>query len=324
MTPDLSSSSNLPAEGHCLRTTTVLVVDDIPNNLTLLLDALSGAGHRVLVAESGEGALLQLEHEIPDVVLLDYVLPGLTGLEVCRRLKAQPRLAEIPVIFLTAVTDVEEKVRVLEAGAVDYVTKPIQTAEVVARVATHLRIAQLKRALLDRNAALEAEIAMRIEAEEQLRSSLDRALLVTGPDGRIHFATKLAQTLLLRFFPGVGEGQLPPPLRGLNADALPPELEVRAFSRRDSSDFTVLELRAGSEAQPVLLMALGLTPREAEILFWISEGKTNPEIAVIVGSAVRTVEKHVERILGKLGVENRGAAARRALEVLQSDRRASG
>lgn len=316
MSPDLPASAQTTT-GPSAKPATVLVVDDIPGNLKLLLDALSGAGHRVLVAESGEGALLQLEHEVPDLLLLDYVLPGLTGLDVCRRLKAQPRLADVPVIFLTAVAEVEEKVRVLEAGAVDYVTKPIQTAEVMARVATHLRIAQLNRALLERNAALEAEIAMRIEAEEQLRSSLDRALLVTGPDGRIHFATKLAQTLLRRFFPGVGEGQLPPPLRGLSAEAMPSDLEVRAFSRKDASDFTVLELRAGSEAQPALLMALGLTPREAEILFWVSEGKTNPEIAVIVGAAVRTVEKHVERVLGKLAVENRGAAARRALDVLQ-------
>lgn len=307
----------LPTTAPSHNPETVLVVDDVPGNLSLLFDALSRAGYRVLVAESGEGALLQLEHETPDIVLLDYMLPGCTGLDVCRQLKSQPRFAELPILFLTAVTDVEEKVRVLESGAVDYVTKPLQPAEVVARVGTHLRIAQLQRALLDRNAALEAEIAMRVEAEEQLRASLDRALLVTGSDGRIHFATKLAQTLLRRFFPEAGEGLLPPSLRGLNAATLPADLEVRAFSRKDSSDLTVLELRAGSAAQPVLLMSLGLTPREAEILFWISEGKTNPEIAVIVGSAVRTVEKHVERVLGKLGVENRGAAARRALEVLQ-------
>ena len=128
---------------------TVLVVDDIPANLALLLDALSQAGYRVLVAESGEGALAQVEHEVPDLILLDFMLPGINGLEVCCRLKTQSGLADVPVIFLTAVDEVGEKVRALEAGAVDYVTKPIQTAEVLARVRTQLRIAALQRALQD-------------------------------------------------------------------------------------------------------------------------------------------------------------------------------
>ena len=104
---------------------TILVVDDVPANLGLLLDALTQAGHRVLVAESGKSALTQLGHEIPDLVLLDYRLPGMDGLEVCRRIRKRPECANLPVIFLTAVQELDEKWRALDAGAVDYVTKPI-------------------------------------------------------------------------------------------------------------------------------------------------------------------------------------------------------
>ncbi len=174
---------------------TVLVVDDVPANLGLLLDSLSHAGYRVLVAESGEGALAQIAHEIPDLILLDFMLPGMDGIEVCRRLKSLPACAEVPILFLTAVDDVGEKVRALEAGAVDYVTKPIQPPEVLARVRTHLRIARLQRDLED-------ELELRRDAEEQLRQSLDRALLVVEDTGRIQFATRLASTMLAHYFPG--------------------------------------------------------------------------------------------------------------------------
>ena len=97
---------------------TILIVDDVPANLGLLFEALTEAGYRALVAESGEIALAQLDHEIPDMILLDYMLPGLDGIEVCKRLKKRPDCADVPVLFLTAVTEVEEKVRALEAGAV--------------------------------------------------------------------------------------------------------------------------------------------------------------------------------------------------------------
>ncbi len=293
---------------------TVLVVDDIPANLALLLDALSQAGYRVLVAESGEGALAQVDHEIPDLILLDFMLPGINGLEVCCRLKARPGLVDVPVIFLTAVDEVGEKVRALEAGAVDYVTKPIQTAEVLARVRTQLRIAALQRALQD-------EVDMRREAEELLRDSLDRGLLLVDAQGRIHFATQLTQTLLTRFYPEAGRDQLPASLMILAgagiASGLPPGLEVKVLRPTGPRDLGVLELSSERTPKPADLLSLGLTPREAEVLFWISEGKTNAEIAIILGSSRRTVEKHAEHVLEKLHVENRAGAVRVALETLR-------
>ena len=291
---------------------TILVVDDVPANLGLLFDALTQAGHRVLVAESGEGALAQLDHETPEIVLLDYMLPGMDGMEVCRRIKARPASADVPVIFLTAVDELDEKVRALDAGAVDYVTKPIQTPEVLARVRTHLRVARLQRDLAD-------ELEMRREAEEQLRDSLDRALIVAASDGKVLFATRLAQTLLTRSFPGSPPGSLPDELRPavsrIRSEEVAPGLGARWSTGRPGEP-TVIELETRASRGPDALLPLGLTPREAEVLFWLSEGKANSEVAIILGSARRTVEKHVEHILGKLHAENRAAAIRTALKAM--------
>jgi DNA-binding response OmpR family regulator len=294
-------------------TATILVVDDVPANIGLLLDALGAAGFKVLVAESGESALAQLVHGWPDAILLDYRLPGLDGLEVCQRIREMDGAADVPILFLTAVDDVEEKVRVLDAGAVDYVTKPIQPAEVLARLRTHLRIAALKRSLAERQRALEAELAMREEAEELLRDSLNRALIVADQTGKIRFATRLAQTLLTRHFPDTPRDRLP---EALGREAAPsPGLRLRQFAAA-GVDLRVLELHSPDHGGPGALLALGLTPREAEVLYWLAEGKTNSEIATILDSSRRTVEKHVEHILKKLGVENRATAARVAGERL--------
>jgi DNA-binding response OmpR family regulator/DNA-binding CsgD family transcriptional regulator len=293
---------------------TILVVDDVPTNLGLLFDALTQAGHRVLVAESGESALAQLDHETPDLVLLDYMLPGMDGMEVCRRIKARPGCGDLPIIFLTAVNELDEKVRALDAGAVDYVTKPIQTPEVLARVRTHLRIARLQRDLAE-------ELEMRRESEELLRDSLDRALIVASPEGKIVFATRLALTLLARSFPKLATGELPAEFHALmepgesRSGEIAQGLNVRPLTGRQGEPL-VFELQSQALPQPGALLKLGLTPREAEVLFWMSEGKTNSEIGIILNSARRTVEKHVEHVLEKLGVENRTAAIRRALETL--------
>lgn len=312
----------------------VLVVDDVPENLGLLLETFSQSGFCVLVAESGEGAMVQLQHATPDVILLDYRLPGIDGLEVCQRIRSQPSLQDIPIVFLTAVDDLDAKVRVFEAGAVDYVTKPIQPREVLARVRTHLRIATLQRELAE-------EVLMRREAEEQLRDSLDRALVVASFDGRIQFATRLAQTLLAKHFPNLPRQKLPEPVQGIllglrqreatlshsttdssprspNPCELPGGLQFRLLASPNPGDSCVLEFLTHEPAKPSLLIPLGLTPREAEVLFWLSEGKTNAEIGMILDSSRRTVEKHVEHILEKLRVENRGAATRLAISTMRS------
>jgi DNA-binding response OmpR family regulator len=148
---------------------TVLVVDDVPANLGVLLEFLGETGFKVLVAESGHGALEQIEYARPDIVLLDVIMPELDGLEVCRRLKADAGTRDIPVIFMTALTETVDKVAGFDAGGVDYVTKPVQPEEVLARVRAHLEIRRLQLELEEKNHALASELAWRAEAEDQLQ-----------------------------------------------------------------------------------------------------------------------------------------------------------
>ncbi len=120
----------------------ILIVDDTPANLTVISEVLSDAGFDIAIATSGERAIEQAHRELPDLILLDVKMPGIGGYETCARLKADPNLQMIPIVFMTALTDVENKVKGLELGAVDYITKPFQEQEVVARVKTHLELRQ--------------------------------------------------------------------------------------------------------------------------------------------------------------------------------------
>jgi diguanylate cyclase (GGDEF)-like protein/PAS domain S-box-containing protein len=124
---------------------TILVVDDVPDNLKVLFRYLSRHGFRVLVSEDAAKALEQIPYDMPDLILLDIMMPNMDGREMCRRLKANPLTHQIPVIFMTALTDLESKVQGFDAGAVDYLTKPIKNAELMARINTHLRLYQLKK-----------------------------------------------------------------------------------------------------------------------------------------------------------------------------------
>lgn len=130
---------------------TILVVDDTPANLAVLYDHLQTAGYRVLTAESGESALKRVGHVTPDAILLDVMMPGIDGFETCRQMKQIEALAEVPIIFMTALTDTEDKVRGLDAGAVDYITKPFRQDEVVARLRVHLNLRQAVRQLAEQN-----------------------------------------------------------------------------------------------------------------------------------------------------------------------------
>ncbi|HSC85107.1 MAG TPA: response regulator, partial [Pseudomonas sp.] len=121
----------------------ILIVDDTPDNLALLSDALDDAGYMVLVALDGLSALSRIQRRRPDLILLDAMMPGLDGFETCRRIKEQAQTADIPVLFMTALTDSEHVVEGFAAGGSDYVTKPIHTEEVLARVASHLRTARV-------------------------------------------------------------------------------------------------------------------------------------------------------------------------------------
>ncbi|MBW4511295.1 MAG: hybrid sensor histidine kinase/response regulator [Scytonematopsis contorta HA4267-MV1] len=121
----------------------ILIVDDTPTNLDVISEALSDAGFDVAIATSGERALAQVKRRLPDLILLDVMMPGIDGFETCQQLKANPHTCNIPIIFMTALSDTDSKVRALELGAVDYIAKPFQEKEVLARVKTHLQLSNL-------------------------------------------------------------------------------------------------------------------------------------------------------------------------------------
>ena len=307
----------------------IMIVDDVAANLGVLLDFLDSAGYEVLVAESGEGALAQLAYAQPDIILLDVTMPGMDGYETCKRLKAEARWREIPVFFLTALNDTVDKVRGFAAGAVDYITKPLHPEEVLARVRAHLQIKALQRELEERNDLLQRAITLRLEAEAQLQQSLDRAVLIVDQANEIQFCTRLARQLLGRHFPEHFEiGTLPetlaawisrwPDQKPWQQDGRDTTLHARLFTEGESAACVMLTLEETSRTanSPATLLRLGLTMREAEVLYWIAHGKTSPEVALILQAALNTIKKHVQNILLKLGVETRLAAALQAADVL--------
>jgi two-component system, NtrC family, sensor kinase len=140
-------------ESHNL-TATILVIDDTPTNLEVLYGALSSAGYEILVEMDGESGIEQATSNPPDLILLDVMMPGIDGFETCRRLKSHPVTHEIPVIFMTALAETESKVKGLNAGAVDYVTKPFQHEEILARVRIHLQLRRMTQTLAEQNGML--------------------------------------------------------------------------------------------------------------------------------------------------------------------------
>jgi len=140
---------------------TILIVDDSPTNVRVLFNFLRDAGFKVLVAQDGESALQRAEYAPPDIILLDVMMPGIDGFETCQRLKANPVLCDIPVIFMTALADAVDRVKGLRLGAVDYITKPFLHEEVVARVNTHLNLRNLTKQLQEQAEALEQRVEAR-------------------------------------------------------------------------------------------------------------------------------------------------------------------
>lgn len=159
----------------------ILIVDDNPDTLDLLFFVLSDYDFTVLVANNGKIALQRVEEAHPDLILLDVMMPGIDGFEICRRLKANESTQDIPVIFMTALSDTEDKVKGFDVGAVDYITKPIQAEVLKSRITTHLTIRNLNRSLVEQNKRLQAEITERQQKEEELR--LSNQAIAASSDG---------------------------------------------------------------------------------------------------------------------------------------------
>jgi CheY-like chemotaxis protein/DNA-binding CsgD family transcriptional regulator len=296
----------------------VLIVDDVPDNLSVLHDALDESGYTVLVATNGESAVQRAAQALPDIVLLDAVMPGIDGFETARRLKARPDTAHIPIIFMTGLTDTEHVVNAFQSGGVDYVTKPIRPREVLARIAVHMQGARQAR---------------------QARNALDAfghaMIAVRVSNSRLVWQTPLARSLLHDYFgspSGIADvPQVPPPLLAwltqqaalAEGGAEPKALTlvrgarqlILSLQERTSDEDWLVVMREVSDTAIVeaMMAAFKLTLREAEVLYWVVKGKTNRDIGDILGSSPATVKKHLEHVYEKLGVETRTAAANLAM-----------
>jgi DNA-binding response OmpR family regulator/DNA-binding CsgD family transcriptional regulator len=298
----------------------VLLVDDVPANLGVLDDVLSKAGAKIFIAQNGLTALTRAASVRPDLILLDVVMPGLSGFEVCRQLKDNPSTSDVAVLFLSALGETVDKVAGFSAGGVDYIQKPFQTEEVLARTNAHLSIRALQRnlhsqaaALQLQNEELEREMQRRMAVEREMRRSLDRAVLVSTRTGAVRFCSDRATPLLQEYFPQTTPGCVPAAMMAGRDVA---GLRYQRSAREEADEVLWLMEAAPVSPTPSLLEPMGLTPREAEILYWVAHGKTNSEIGLILAVADTTVKKHVSNLLPKLGADNRLTAALLAMEVL--------
>jgi DNA-binding NarL/FixJ family response regulator len=321
----------------------VLIVDDQPDNLAMLSDALDDSGHIVLVATDGVGALERLDCITPDLILLDAMMPGIDGFETCRRIKLLKSVTHVPVVFMTGLTETEHVVRGFEVGGIDYVTKPIRPQEVVARIGAHIKTARMMahaRGMLDH---------------------ASHAIIVLGHNGLPLWQTSKASMWLEKYFaPGAGNShKLPSMVQAWLNDSLARrrqdqgatltplvvmlgdgQLRIALSEAGHGHEITLLleekqsggaagvttatvmgelkpTLLAAATANPMSLENYHLTPREIDVLAWLGKGKTNRDIAEILGMSPRTVNKHLEHIFVKLGVETRSAAAVLASAVQQ-------
>lgn len=287
----------------------VLVVDDSPESLGMLNIALNKQGYTALVALSGMQALSIVEKIEPDVILLDAIMPELDGFKTCKRLKQV--LPNTPVIFMTGLTDVEDVVRGFEAGGSDYVTKPMNPDEVIARIKTHIQTANLT-----------------LSAQNALDNAGSNVFCVTN-EGRLSWATPHVHELVEAV---AGNDKVPWAtlathisqwIKGdtattLNIDCFDGPLEISYENEQKSLHLLRIKETKQQKTPADLQQNLPITKRESEVLYWVSYAKTSWEISQILDMSPRTVNKHLQQIYKKLGVDNRTAAAAISIRILES------
>ncbi len=296
-----------------------LVVDDSLDSIHMLNDTLEAAGFTVLVALEGAQALTITKNIRPDIILLDAIMPHMDGFETCKQLKRQPPLTDVPILFMTGLSDTEHVLRGLGAGGVDYITKPINTHELLARMRVHLANAR---------SAQQARRALDSAGQFLFTIDLNGQLLWATPQVYQHFASQGITTEELVLAAPVHQ-QLQEWLQH-KPDAgrqLPLEpattrkeknLVVEMLALVDKREYLLRLQLLSQPADDTLSLReqFTLTGREADVLRWIAQGKTNREIGQILEMSPRTVNKHLEQIFKKLGVENRTSAAAVALKWL--------
>lgn len=292
------------------RRTIALVVDDAPDTLGVVSAALEANGMTVLVARSGPEGIALAQRVQPDVILMDAMMPGMDGFETCRQLKFGAAAQSAPVIFMTGMSEPEHILQGLRSGGVDYITKPVVIDELIARITTHV---------LNARAITSARVALEYAGQNVL--AFDAA-------GRLAWGTPAALALLDRAPEVATGGQASGSVHSwLTASATRPlsaatPLKLASVSLvylGQAGGEIVVRLRAQTaiKDEDRLAEAFALTHREAEVLLWLSHGKTNRDIAEILSLSARTVNKHLEQVFHKMGVDNRTSAAVMADRILQ-------
>ena len=296
---------------------TVLIVDDCAETLRYLSEVLESFGAKILIAMTGEMALKVISEKIPDIILLDAVMPGMGGFETCLQIKKNAFVKHIPVIFMTGLANTESIVRGLNVGGVDYLVKPVNGNELVARIKTHIAISKLSQ---------QAYAAM---------DEAQRFLIAIDDGGQVIWLTPEARRIIKLLGPSIGNlathisnnlvewihRQQSPDFTGPRQLTLLQNNEHQIFisyiGKTGTSEHLARLIEYDFEkARLKLSLTFGLTNREAEVLTWISNGKSDRDIGTILSLSPRTINKHLEHIHKKLGVENRTSAAAMAIGAL--------
>lgn len=286
----------------------ILVVDDALDTLRMICDALMVENYVVLAARDATEALARFEVTVPDGVLLDAVMPGIDGFALCQHIKATPAWSHVPIVFMTGLSETEQILKGFASGGVDYVVKPLRIPEVMARLATHVgnaRVARLAREAVD----VAGMGTVLLDTHGRLAWCSPQATgWLTQAHGAMEGPGNAAAVWLARARHD-GEAQLE-----LSATQT---LVARHMGQGGLGESMVL-LTTLSHDKPARsrLQQVALTPRETEVLSWLAKGKTNRDIADILGMSHRTVNKHLEHVFEKLGVETRSAATAIAGQLL--------
>lgn len=287
----------------------ILIVEDDEDSRELIRSTLEAEGMRALSAQSGDEALRLVADGLPDLALMDAMMPGLDGFATCRRIKALPGGEHLPVIFMTGLTETRDVLRGLQAGGVDYVTKPLVLDELLARIQVHLGNARVARRAL---VALDTTGGRVVAADAAGRvlwatgQALD-LLAELGEAGRETVEMELAM-LIAR---AAGRGTT------ASLDLGSAKLAITMLDPTSEAEhlFSLSRSVEGREAE-IFQSAFGLTRREADVLLWVARGKSNKDASEILNISARTVNKHLEQIFIKMGVENRATAAALATRTL--------
>lgn len=299
---------------HRSRNNVVLAVDDSTEILGFLSQALGNADMTTLVALDGTQAINIAQKLLPDIILLDALMPNMDGFDTCKKLKSISSLKDIPVIFMTGLSDTESVVKGFNAGGADYLSKPIHPQELVVRINTHVmqsRSMQSAKNVLDDT----GQNVFSISFQGERIWSTPEADKIFDKMHQENLHNQLHSTLLewIDRKPNIGNKfhftQASEPLTAIY---------LGEYDGEEHLVRLITDSRLDEKSH--LVSHFPITPREADVFLWLAKGKTNREIAQILEMSPRTVNKHLEQLFKKLSVDNRTSAAGLALESLQKIR----